>query len=78
MSQSKSPQELSIELKSYFPTYDECPVCNSTEIEGASIIVEGAECHQEVSCLDCESDWLDLYVLYEQRVVRKGEDYADV
>ena len=71
MSQRKSPQELSIELKKHFPHYDECPVCDSDEIEGYSISVEGPECHQQVQCLNCESEWLDLYVLFEKKLISK-------
>ena len=39
-----------------------CPYCGSTNIEGDSGEF-GENCSQEVSCVDCEKRWIDLYTL---------------
>lgn len=40
-----------------------CPSCNSTQIEGGSIEVEGSTASQGVRCLDCNANWNDVYAL---------------
>ena len=38
-----------------------CPHCGSDQISGGHIEVSGTEAWQEVSCMDCEAEWQDLY-----------------
>ena len=42
-----------------------CPnrKCNSTDVDGGSIVVEGKTAVQEVSCNECEVVWNDIYTL---------------
>lgn len=40
-----------------------CPFCDSTQIEGGSVEVNDGGAFQEVNCLDCESEWHDMYTL---------------
>jgi formate dehydrogenase maturation protein FdhE len=46
----------------------QCPVCGSTEIEGNDTDMGGQTATQEISCLACESTWVDVYKLigYDQ------------
>lgn len=41
-----------------------CPKCGSENIEGASWNADGGgTASQEVSCLDCDAEWFDVYNL---------------
>lgn len=40
-----------------------CPFCESSNIEGGEHDCEGTFSWQEVSCLDCEATWQDVYTL---------------
>ena len=41
-----------------------CPYCRSDQIEGnGGFDFEGGRVFQEVSCLDCNERWMDVYTL---------------
>ncbi|MGR5347467.1 hypothetical protein [Vibrio mediterranei] len=45
-----------------------CPVCQSAEIEGKSVDIEGKTAVQQCFCHDCEATWEDTYQLSGVRV----------
>lgn len=47
----------------YLKNPGHCPFCNSYQIEGESVEIDGAEAWQEVSCQACEASWTDTYKL---------------
>ena len=40
-----------------------CPFCGSSDIEGESIEIHSGYAAQDVTCLKCEREWQDSYVL---------------
>ncbi len=40
-----------------------CPNCNSKNIEGGSLEMDGDSAWVKVSCADCGADWKDVYKL---------------
>lgn len=46
-----------------------CPFCQSDQIEGFSIEVDGPIAWQPIICNDCNSEWDDIYELtgYEKK-----------
>ena len=50
-----------------------CPICESDEIEGRSIdIIEYNKqqmAEQECSCLVCDAQWIDRYLLYHTEII---------
>ena len=40
-----------------------CPVCGSNQIEGGPFEADSSTAYQEVTCLDCDSGWNDIYNL---------------
>jgi hypothetical protein len=51
--------------------HSKCPVCGSTQIEGASFDVECEfSVTQECNCLDCDARWRAVYEL-QRFIVRK-------
>ena len=38
-----------------------CPVCDSHNISGHALEIEGSEVWQPVSCDDCHAEWQDVY-----------------
>lgn len=44
-------------------TASTCPHCGSDAIEGDSYDPEGDSITQQVSCLDCDAEWMDVYQL---------------
>lgn len=40
-----------------------CPFCQSDQIEGGSIDIDGDTAAQRVGCLVCDHEWFDLYKL---------------
>ena len=56
--------DLPMSSKEYAEAGDSmCPHCGSDQIEGASINIEGNKAYQDISCLDCEKEWTDVYTL---------------
>ena len=41
----------------------ECPFCGSENIEGGPVEIDLGSAWQQVSCVDCEKEWSDLYTL---------------
>jgi len=42
-----------------------CPFCGSEDVEGGSMDVDTGYVSQEVTCLECDSTWNDLYKLID-------------
>ena len=42
-----------------------CPHCNSDILEGCPVDVDGGTATQQVACVDCNKNWIDLYTLTE-------------
>jgi hypothetical protein len=40
-----------------------CLFCASDQLEGSSSNFDGGICTQEVSCITCGADWVDVYRL---------------
>lgn len=40
-----------------------CPICRSGQIEGGSFDFEGNSVSQRVCCLECDNEWVDIYIL---------------
>lgn len=50
-----------------------CPQCQSHDIEGEGVDVDGNQAHQEVSCSNCFAVWVDTYTLSYFNLVDEGE-----
>jgi hypothetical protein len=50
-----------------------CPVCQSSDITGDSIEVDGNGASQDVTCAECEAHWLDCYTLTGVLFIREPE-----
>lgn len=46
-----------------------CPICENPGIEGDGITIEGPYAFQEVACTNCNSDWLERYVLERRQEI---------
>ena len=42
-----------------------CPYCQSADIAGESIEIDGKCAYQDISCLACGKKWRDLYGLFD-------------
>jgi len=52
------------QLEKYLENPDHCPFCGSDAIEGNGIeIIFDKEAIQEMSCIECEASWNDVYKL---------------
>jgi len=53
------------QILSYLNNSSRCinPNCLSGNIEGGSVEVDAGGATQDISCLDCDSTWTDLYKL---------------
>lgn len=40
-----------------------CPVCQSTQLEGSSVDIDGGFASQEIWCKTCGASWNDTYTL---------------
>jgi len=40
-----------------------CPFCQSPDITGGPVDINGREAWQEVSCNECHEQWRDVYAL---------------
>ena len=38
-----------------------CPVCQSTQLEGSSVDIDGGTASQEIWCKTCGASWNDTY-----------------
>ena len=52
--------------------WERCPVCDSPQIEGGNVQIDGTEAWQPVSCLNCEASWTEVYVA-DMRINIEGE-----
>jgi len=55
--------------REYVKSSNHCPFCDSEQIEGESLDVNGNEAWQPISCIECGRRWLDIYTLigFEER-----------
>lgn len=51
-----------------------CPCCGSENIEGGSIDIQGRSAYQEVSCLECDASWNDVYHLAGYNDLKNADD----
>jgi hypothetical protein len=61
-----SPEACAISLQSAthgLQTDHRCPVCGDWQTEGGSVSIEDGLALQQVSCLNCNATWRDVYVL---------------
>lgn len=47
----------------YLKAPNNCPICDSPEIEAAGIDVDFNGATQQITCLACEAVWYDVYRL---------------
>ena len=40
-----------------------CPVCQSTQLEGSSVDIDGGVASQKIWCKTCGASWNDTYTL---------------
>ena len=38
-----------------------CPVCQSTQLEGSSVDIDGGGASQDIYCKTCGASWTDTY-----------------
>ena len=57
--------ELNPQQKELYVLHDgtKCPYCESNEIEGSSMDVDGNTAWQKITCLGCDKEWNDIYTL---------------
>lgn len=48
-----------------------CPFCESVEISGDGVEINGTEAYQEVYCCGCGAVWQDIYKLAELYVIQE-------
>jgi mannose-1-phosphate guanylyltransferase len=52
----------------------ECPECGSGDIEGDSVDIVMMQATQQVSCINCDAEWEDVYELSSLRIITKGRE----
>lgn len=50
-----------------------CPVCQSENLSGTEVEIEGHLAFQEVMCLDCNAGWNDVYKLDSYSALEEAE-----
>jgi transcription elongation factor Elf1 len=40
-----------------------CPYCGTEQIEGGNIDIDNCQAWQEIHCLECSKEWIDVYSL---------------
>jgi len=51
--------------KAYLKNYNKCPHCQSDQIGGGFVEVDGDTACQIVGCNDCDKQWYDIYNLVD-------------
>ena len=46
-----------------------CPKCESDDIEGGIVQVDSNTAYQDVSCNECETEWRDFYTLTSHEIL---------
>ena len=59
--------------KEYLEEPNQCPVCNSSNIDGNGVEIEMGEAFQEVGCNTCNAVWIDHYELAGYRLIEAGD-----
>jgi hypothetical protein len=49
--------------RQYLKNSVQCPICESSNIEGGSMDINGTTAEQSISCADCDAEWTDIYYL---------------
>jgi len=49
-----------------------CPKCNSDQIEGSEVTIDTGKTYQEMTCLECNAQWEDIYDLTSFRWYPNG------
>jgi transcription elongation factor Elf1 len=58
--------ELSQEQREWYLNHSaNCPFCHSGQIEGGSVEIDAGGAWQEVSCVECGEQWVDIYKLID-------------
>lgn len=47
-----------------------CPQCDSDQIVGKVVEIEGKEAHQPCYCDDCNTEWTDTYTLSDVTITK--------
>lgn len=50
-------------IEKYLACSSKCPFCGSDNISGDSIDIVSGEAYQEITCNECENEWMDVYQL---------------
>ena len=51
--------------KKYLKNSGKCPFCQSNNIEGGEVEIDGKLVWQVIDCLDCKKSWVDYYKLFD-------------
>lgn len=49
--------------EAYLKNPGKCPFCQSRDIDGGFVEIDGKSAWQKVSCNNCEKEWNDIYTL---------------
>ena len=52
---------------------NQCPFCNSDNLDGREVTIEEGEAWQPIICLDCDHEWRDVYILTYIEIDNDGE-----
>lgn len=47
----------------YIDRPNHCPFCDTDQLEGDGVEIDGRNAYQEIRCLKCDKSWTDYYVL---------------
>jgi hypothetical protein len=59
---------------------NKCPnqACQSTDIDGGAVNIDGIYASQEVSCNNCNATWEDTYTLSDFKITEDGDTHAAI
>ena len=58
----------------YIKDAGKCPCCNSDQIEGGPVQIDGPSAWQSISCNDCGARWADIYTLSSYEIEEYPHD----
>jgi transposase-like protein len=61
--------------RQYLKNSTQCPICESGNMEGGSIDVNGTSAMQSILCLDCDAEWTDIYYLKAIEIESYSPDF---
>jgi len=50
-----------------------CPICQSPQVEGGYVEIEGPYAYQQVTCLTCQASWGEEYVAHVRYNIERGD-----